>query len=98
VSAERLGVLTFEEFVNEILRELDMDDLEGRSERTLLFDDLGLDSLTAYELIYMAEELAGLPPLPEGAGGDAPDFQAIETLGDAYAYYRDACARANRVS
>jgi acyl carrier protein len=87
-------MLTFAEFVSEVLRELDIDGVEDCSEKTLLVDDLGLDSLTAYELIYVAEQRAGLPPLEEGPGADAPSFQPIESLGDAYAYYRDACARA----
>jgi hypothetical protein len=96
-SEEHLGVLTFEQFVSEVFRELEMSDVEERSERTLLVDDLGLDSLKAYEFIYVAEQLAGLPPLQEGSGGEDPSFNPIESLGDAYTYYLHACVWARRV-
>jgi acyl carrier protein len=49
---------------------------------TGLYDDMGLDSLAAFELIIavetLAESLALLPEMP-----------ALFTLGDAFAYFED---------
>jgi acyl carrier protein len=54
--------------------------LTGYADTTSLFDELGLDSMNAFELIIITEQLAGLSvPLP--------DLPPIFTLGDAYAYY-----------
>lgn len=53
-----------------------------------LFDDLGLDSLQAFELVVGTEQLAGrdVPP---------PEVPALWTVADAYRYYVDSAAAAD---
>jgi hypothetical protein len=60
------------------------------SHDTGIYEDLGLDSLQGFELIYVTEQLAGLQGTE--TGGAVPDSwlsrdRSIFTLGDAYPYY-----------
>lgn len=83
--------LNFEEFALRVVQELDLDVAAHGElrEATLLFEDLGLDSLSAYELIYVTEELAGVQGIAQGLMANTPEFEPILTLGNAYAYYND---------
>lgn len=83
-------MLTFQEFVAELARQLDLSAIAAATPTTDLYEELGLDSLQAYELVYVAEELAGAvspDPLLGGSGEDPP-FEPIATLGDVHDYYQ----------
>lgn len=62
-------------------------DLEGGgvSPTDDLFDDWGLDSLQAFQMIVTVEGLAGVVVPP-------PEIPEMFTVGDAYAYYRSLLA------
>ncbi|MEO7573188.1 MAG: acyl carrier protein [Acidimicrobiales bacterium] len=77
-------VLDFEQFSGRLLRSLRIPEPEeGVNSTTSLFDDLGLDSIQAFEMILITEELAEtlIPPA---------EMPAMYTLGDVFAYYRVA--------
>lgn len=72
--------LSFDQYVGILVAELNMASHGELTEQTGLFDDLGLDSFTTFELVVVTEQLADvtLPP---------PELPPLFTLGDAYAYY-----------
>lgn len=53
----------------------------GAGESTGLFDDLGLDSMQAFQLLVVVEAMAGADLPPE-------ELPPLFTVGDAYRYYR----------
>jgi len=53
-----------------------------------LFDELGLDSIQAFEMLLVIEEAAELMVPPD-------ELPLIFTLGDAYGYYLKACRAAS---
>lgn len=71
---------SLEEFGRQLAKILDVDVEKIRSYDGL-FDDWGLDSLQAFQMIIVTEAMAGavVPP---------PEIPEIFTVGDAYAYYR----------
>jgi acyl carrier protein len=73
-------MLTFDEFYHRVLIELEIDAPEFPSPDSDLYNEMGVDSLQAFELIILTEGLANclVPPahLPE-----------IYTMGDAFRYY-----------
>jgi acyl carrier protein len=77
-------VLAFDQFSERLLRSLRVPlPREGISPATLIFEDLGLDSIQAFEMILVTEEIAEtlIPPA---------ELPPMFTLGDVYAYYRTA--------
>jgi len=82
--------LSFSRFCQDLLSAIDVSHREVR-EDTKIFDDLELDSLEAFELIHVAEEMAGY----RASGADLLVDEAgpvLFTLGDLYAYYCDVLA------
>lgn len=73
--------MTFELFVARISAMLRVAIPPGVAPGTGLYDDLGLDSFQAFELLIVIESLAEvtLPPM---------DLPQLFTLGDAFEYYR----------
>jgi len=77
-------MLTFDQFADRVISTLNLDapdDADQIDEHLDLYDQLGVDSFQAFQLIVMSEALAGseIPPL------ELPD---LYTLGDVYDYYR----------
>jgi acyl carrier protein len=70
----------FEEFVRRIGSILEVEIFEPANPYDSLYDDIGLDSFQAYQLLIVIEGLAGcaVPPL------DVPE---LFTLADAFDYY-----------
>jgi acyl carrier protein len=62
-------------------------DPQGINVESGLYDDWGLDSLQAFELIIMSEQLAGLAVPP----AEIPDMYSA---GDAYGYYQRCLSEA----
>ena len=83
------GELEFEEYVARVTEFLDVPAPTTLDRDSGLYEDLGIDSLQAFELLIITEQLAGLSALP-------PSIPAIYTLGDAYDYYVASKARDNR--
>jgi acyl carrier protein len=75
--------MEWDEFTTMLLTRLELGD-EAVTPYTGLFDDLGLDSFRAFEMIVIIESAAGLDVPP-------PDIPEIYTVGDAFEYYRTAC-------
>ena len=73
-------MVNFEEYVKIMTDILQLDGREVALESGL-YDEWGLDSLQAFELIIMTEQLAGLHVPP-------PDVPEMYTAGDAYVYYQ----------
>ena len=73
-------MLTYEAFSNRVVRELRIDCDLPVNPYDSLYDQLGLDSLQAFELIVLIEGLAGrdIPP---------PELPNIFTMQDAYEYF-----------
>ncbi|MHB1776636.1 MAG: acyl carrier protein [Acidimicrobiales bacterium] len=82
-------MLSLDEYCRRIFALLDAAAPEPVDPAAGLFDELALDSLQAFELIVVTEQLAGrdVPP---------PALPAIWTLGDAYGYYCESVAAARR--
>jgi acyl carrier protein len=80
-------VLSLDEYCRRIFGILELPAPEPVDPTAGLFDELALDSLQAFELIVVTEQLAGrdVPP---------PELPTIWTLGDAYRYYCDSVAAA----
>ena len=74
------GSPDFEEYVSRLFEALDIEVRSGYTQDSGLYDDIGLDSLQAFELVIFTEELAGLTMPP-------PFIPMIFTLGDAYTYF-----------
>jgi len=83
-------VLNFDEFLSALQEQLDIPTVEGLSQDTDLYEDLGLDSLQTFELVYVTDGLAGLDESQRTSDADVFEltFDPIMTLGDAYAYYQ----------
>jgi acyl carrier protein len=79
--------LPFDRFAYALLKTLAIDVPSALSRETGLFDDLGLSSIQAFEMIIVIEEAAELliPMM---------DLPRIFTLGDAYDYYLAAVVEA----
>lgn len=73
--------MEFENFVQRLRQNISADLPESLSPNDGLYDELGLDSFQAFELLIIVESLAGslVPPV---------DIPELYTVGDAYAYYR----------
>jgi RimJ/RimL family protein N-acetyltransferase/acyl carrier protein len=75
--------LTYDTFADELAELLGLDDVERPVSRYLgLYDELGLDSLQAVQLLVMIEALAGVGDPP----GEPPK---LFTFDDAYRYYEE---------
>lgn len=73
--------LTFEEFASRLGGRLGIEGLESTNPALGLYDDLGLDSLQAFSMLIIVENMAdSLVPLME--------IPALFTIGDAYSYYQ----------
>jgi acyl carrier protein len=77
---EGVDVRTLESYVTLMTELLDLRPLENPTDDIDLYEEWGLDSLQAFELIILTEQLAGL---------DVPvvEVPAMFTIGDAYIYY-----------
>jgi acyl carrier protein len=75
------AMLSFSEYCERLLEELGIGASHALRPEIGLYDELGLDSLQAFELVLITEQLVELylPPA---------DMPEIFTLGDAYSYYR----------
>lgn len=75
-----MGTLSFEQFVERLRVLLKVEIPDPVNRYASLFDDLGLDSFKAFELMIIVEGLAEsmVPPM------EVPE---IFTLSDAYEYY-----------
>lgn len=62
--------------------------LDGINPSTGLFDEIGLDSLQAFEMIVIIEGAAELMVPP-------PELPVIFTISDAYSYYLMCCRYAD---
>jgi acyl carrier protein len=74
--------VTFDEFVDFLRTTMRVDIPDDASPYTGLYDDLGLDSFKAFELLIICESLAENVVPPE-------TIPELYTLGDAFAYYED---------
>ena len=81
-------MLDFQSFCKELSVGLDFSGIDVFEPEMNLFDELGVDSLGAYELLLLTEELAGLEDPP----GEVPP---LFTLADAFDYYLQGCRAAN---
>lgn len=79
--------MTFEEYVSALTEALELTTIDGFDRSKGLMDELGLDSLEAFELVLATEELAGLSE-------PSSTIPAIFTLSDAYQYYLKCQERA----
>jgi acyl carrier protein len=77
--------MTFEEFVAQLRVLLRVDIPDPVDPSASLYDELGLDSFQAFELLIVVEALAGnvVPPATPAE---------LFTLADAFAYYEDLAA------
>jgi acyl carrier protein len=82
-----VSVLNFADFAAMLVGRLKIDDVPPLQPFTGVFDDLGIDSFHAFEMLIIIETAAGLDVPP-------PELPAIYTLGDAFEYYQRACALA----
>lgn len=77
--------LSFEQFADRLCSGLatpvEVGDVTAESG---LFDELGIDSLSAFELLLLVEDLAGITQAPA-------ELPEINTVGDAYAHYLELC-------
>jgi acyl carrier protein len=74
-------MLKFDEFCRQLLVSLEVPVPLQLTELTRIYDELGLDSLQLFSLVYETERLAGLTETP-------PNLPSILTLGDVYQHYR----------
>ena len=72
--------MTFDDYVAKLFLELNLDGEAEYHREDDLYATIGLDSLQAFELILVTEEMAGLSVPPA-------QVPLIFTLGDAYDYY-----------
>jgi acyl carrier protein len=78
--------MDFDTFARMLLARLDVDDPRTSiTPTTGLYDDVGLDSFQAFELLIVIETAAGLDVPPA-------DLPVILTMGDAYSYYQQSVA------
>lgn len=88
--------MTFDEYVARLFSELHLERRNSYDVGDDLFEKIGLDSLQAFELILVTEEMAGLSQVT-GLSIPPSDIPVISTLGDAYEYYLLVCQLANDV-
>jgi acyl carrier protein len=69
------------DFVSHVIDLLEIERPDVVTPNMGLFDDLGLDSLQAFQLLVVIESLAGVDVPP-------PELPAMYTMQDAYDYYR----------
>jgi hypothetical protein len=87
----RNEALQFEGYCTRLLKELEIPFAGEYHSTTDLYDEVGMDSLNALELLIITEGFANLMvPLPE--------IPPIFTLGDAYEYYLIAFERSEESS
>jgi acyl carrier protein len=79
--------MDFDAFAAMLVERLQLEDAGPLSPSTGMFDDLGIDSFQAFEVLIIVETAAGLDVPP-------PDLPEIFTLGDAFAYFRASRALA----
>jgi acyl carrier protein len=82
--------LSFGRFCRQLFALLEIDVNEEIACSTGLFDELGLDSLQAFELVLATEELADVAVSSSREAWSATctdSSPSIFTLGDAFAYY-----------
>lgn len=72
--------MTFAAFARMLVSRLGFDDVQDLQPWTGLFDDVGIDSFQAFEMLIIIETAAGLDVPP-------PELPHILTLGDAFDYY-----------
>ena len=83
---------SFDEFCARLFSDAEIPLTAHVSAKTDLADELGLDSLQAFELVYLAQEWAGQRDDAGPMEGEGP-FVPIITLGDVYEYYTGLSAR-----
>jgi len=83
--------LSYERFSSEVAVQLELDCDMPIKPSDGLFTDLALDSLQAFELIVVIEQLAGLG---SPAGGEVPSnvLPIMLTMQDAFVYYETLMA------
>jgi acyl carrier protein len=79
--------MDFDAFAAMLIERLNLEDPPPLQPFTGMFDDLGIDSFQAFEVLIIIETAAGLDVPP-------PELPEIFTLGDAFEYYRSARALA----
>jgi acyl carrier protein len=84
-------VLSFGDFASHILAAMGVE--EGDVTRATELHEIGLDSLNTFEVIVLAENLAGLVPEDRPTGPEPSAFRPIFSLGDVYDFYRELMAR-----
>ena len=72
--------MNFDSFSRRLLESLQVDFDGQLSAATNLYEEIGLDSLQAFELVVLIEAWAGLMITPQ-------EIPEIYTLADAYSYY-----------
>jgi acyl carrier protein len=75
--------MTFDAFAAMLVDRLAIEDPGPLQPFTGMFDDLGIDSFQAFEILIIIETAAGLDVPP-------PELPELFTLGDAFAYYQSA--------
>jgi acyl carrier protein len=82
--------MEFDEFVQRIGALLDVEILEPINPESSLYDDIGLDSFQAFQLLIVVESLADctVPPI---------DIPELFTLADAFEYYQELRASTGNV-
>jgi acyl carrier protein len=79
--------LDYSQFSFQVCKLLQMPEAHPINRYAGLYDDVGLDSLQAFELLIIIESLAGLDTPPA-------EIPAIFTMDDAFRYYGDCVAAA----
>jgi acyl carrier protein len=77
--------LGFDAFAGRLCELLDLDAHDSVTPTTGLYDDLGLDSFQAFQVIVLVEQLAGLVVAPV-------ELPELYTVGDSHRYYLAARA------
>jgi acyl carrier protein len=76
-------MLEYEPFARRVVDMLELAASELPNAEASVYEELGLDSLQAFQLIIVIESLADVTPID--------DLPAIYTMRDAYNYYADLC-------
>jgi len=74
-------MLTFDDFSSRVIDTLQVDQPPAVTPYSDLYNELGLDSFQAFQLIVVIEALAGAEVPP-------PDLPEMYTMGDAFRYYQ----------
>jgi acyl carrier protein len=75
--------MNFESFAAMVIERLRLEDVGPVDATSGLYDDLGIDSFQAFELLIVIEAAAGLDVPP-------PELPELYTLGNAFTYYEFA--------